>query len=101
MSDQIRVDRGAVQQHVDDTRTNLAGLQSAGDEVDRQQAHLINQMEGGVGSDVAAGTRAATSRHGEDINTNLTNLTGRTSENTDEFITNVRGAANRSMNTLS
>ena len=49
MSDQLRVDRGSVQQHVDDTRANMSSFRDANDGADRQSAHLQNQMEGGVG----------------------------------------------------
>ena len=100
MSDQLRVDRGSVQQHVDDTRSTMSNFRDAGDGADRQQAHLQNQMEGGVGSDLQASQRSTTRHHGEEIDTNVNKLAGKTSENTDEFISNVRNAANKSLRTI-
>jgi len=100
MTDQLRVDRGSVQQHVDDTRGNMANFRDTGDGVDRQQAHLQNSMENGVGSDEQAQTRSMTRHHVEEIDTNVNKLAGKTSENTDEFISNVRSAANKSLNTI-
>ena len=100
MSDQLRVDRGSVQQHVDDTRGNMANFRDTNDGADRQQAHLQNQMENGVGSDQQAQTRATSRHHGEEIDTNVNMLAGKTSENTDEFISNVRNAANKSLRTI-
>ncbi len=100
MSDQLRVDRGSVQQHVDDTRSNMATFRETGEGADRQQAHLQNQMEGGVGSDLQSQTRSVSRHHGDEIDTNVNKLAGKTSENTDEFIANVRSAANKSLNTI-
>jgi hypothetical protein len=100
MSDQLRVDRGSIQQHVDDTRANLGSFRETNEGADRQQAHLQNQMEGGVGSDLQQQTRAVSRHHGEEIDTNVNKLAGKTSENTDEFIANVRNAANKSLRTI-
>lgn len=100
MSDQLRVDRGSIQQHTDDTRANMANFREAGDGADRQQAHLQNQMENGVGSDLQAQQRSVSRHHGEEIDTNVNKLAGKTSENTDEFISNVRNAANKSLRTI-
>lgn len=95
--DQVRVDRGAIQSHVDDTKANMGSFRSSNDAVDRQQAHLINQTEGGVGSEEFGRTRAGSNRHGEDINSNVDKLNSRTSENTDQFVSNVRSAAAKSI----
>ena len=100
MSDQLRVDRGSVQQHVDDTKGNMANFRETNSGADRQQAHLQNQMENGVGSDLQGQTRSVSRHHGEEIDTNINRLAGKTSENTDEFIANVRNAANKSLNTI-
>lgn len=100
MSDQLRVDRGAIQQHTDDTRANMSSFRDAGDGADRQQAHLQNQMENGVGSDLQSQQRSVSRHHGEEIDVNVNKLAGKTSENTDEFISNVRNAANKSLRTI-
>lgn len=97
---QLRVDRGAVQQHTDDTRTNMSQFGTTNDNVDRQQAHLQNSMENGVGSDQQAQTRAVSRHHGEEIGNNVNKLANKTSENTDEFISNVRTSANKSLRTI-
>ena len=47
--DQVRVDRAAYQTHRDDTHSNMANFRGSADDVDRQQAHLQNMIEGGVG----------------------------------------------------
>lgn len=99
MSDQLRVDRGSIQNHVDDTRTNMTGFRGAHDEASRQQASFGRQTEGGVGSEDIDRTRAAADRHSTEIDSNVGKLMNRTSENTDEFISNVRNAATRSLNT--
>ena len=97
---QLRVDRGAVQQHTDDTRTNTANFSSTNDEADRQQAHIQNSMEDGIGSEQQSQARSASRHHGEEIGTNINKLAGKTSENTDELMVNVRNAANKSLNTI-
>lgn len=97
MSDQVRVDRGVIQQHTDDTRANAGNLRNAGDEVDRQQSHLSRQLDGGVGSEQTEAVRSAGRRHGADIDTSVNKVNNKTSENADEFISNVRSAANKSI----
>jgi hypothetical protein len=99
MSDQLRVDRGSVQNHVDDTRSNMTGFRGAHEQADRQTASFAGQTEGGVGSEDINRTRAAANRHSTEIDGNVNKLMNRTSENTDEFISNVRNAATRSLNT--
>lgn len=96
MSDQVRVDRGVIQQHTDDTRANAANLRNAGDEADRQQAHLSRQING-IGQDQTEAVRNASRRHGSDIDTSVNKVNNKTSENADEFISNVRNAANKSI----
>ncbi|MFI5429964.1 hypothetical protein [Aeromicrobium sp. UC242_57] len=49
-------------------------FRDAGDGADRQQAHLQNQMENGVGSDLQAQQRSVTRHHGEEIDTNVNKL---------------------------
>jgi hypothetical protein len=100
MGDELRVDRASIQTHADDTRANMASFRSSQEGVDRRQAHIINQMEGGVGSEQMDQTRAATRRHSADVDTNVNKLVNRTSENADEFISNVRSAANKSLKTI-
>lgn len=100
MTDQLRVDRGSVQQHTDDTRTNMGNFGNTNDAADRQQAHIQNSMENGVGSDQQAQTRSTSRHHGEEIGNNVNKLANKTSENTDEFISNVRNAANKSLRTI-
>jgi hypothetical protein len=99
MSDELRVDRASVQNHIDDTRTNMSGFRGAHDQADRQSASFGSQTEGGVGSENIDRTRAATNRHSSEIDGNVNKLMNRTSENTDEFVSNVRSAASRSLNT--
>lgn len=99
MTDQLRVDRGSIQNHVDDTRNNMSGFRGAHEQADRQSANFGRQTEGGVGSDDIDRTRANANRHSTEIDGNVNKLMNRTSENTDEFISNVRKAATRSLNT--
>lgn len=101
MSDQLRVDRGSIQGHIDDTRSNAGNVRAAADIADSRQAAFHGQTEGGVGSEQIAQTRAATQRHGVEVNSNVDRLMNRTSENTDEFIGNVTKAAQSSLNTIS
>lgn len=100
MSDELRVDRASFQTHADDTRANMGKFRGAADGVDRRQAHLQNSMEGGVGSENVGQTRSATQRHSTEIDNNVNKVVNRTSENADEFISNVRSAANKSLDTL-
>ncbi|MEH3032854.1 MAG: hypothetical protein PGN07_02150 [Aeromicrobium erythreum] len=100
MSDQVRVDRGAVQNHTDATLANQGQLRQVGDQVDRQQAHLKNMMEGGAGSENVAATQASARRHGADIDAGVTKNAQRTSENADEFISSVKNAANSSFRNI-
>lgn len=99
MSEQLRVDRGSVQGHVDDTRNNMSGVRGASDQASRLQANFAGQTEGGVGSEDITRTRAAADRHSTEIDTNVNKLMNRTTENTDEFIGNVRKSATRALNT--
>lgn len=101
MTDELRVDRASFQTHADDTRSNMGKFRGAQDGVDRRQANLQNQTENGVGSDNFARTRSATGRHSTEIDNNVQKLVNKTSENADEFISNVRSAANKSLDTLS
>jgi len=100
MNDQLRVDRASIQTHADDTRANMGSFRTSADGADRRQAHLQNQMEDGVGAEEVGQTRAATNRHSTEIESNVNKLVSRTSENADEFISNVRNAANNSLKTI-
>lgn len=95
--DQVRVDRAAYQTHSDDTHANMANFRGSADNVDRQQAHLQNMTEGGVGSEEYGQVRSHGRHAAEEINTNATKLANRTSETADEFIGNVRGAASKNL----
>jgi hypothetical protein len=95
--DQLRVDRGAYQTHADDTHANMANFRGSADNVDRQQAHLQNMTEEGVGSEEFGQVRAHSRHATDDINTNATKLVDRTSETADEFIGNVRNAASKNI----
>ncbi|MEJ7634951.1 hypothetical protein [Aeromicrobium sp.] len=100
MGDQLRVDRASVQQHTDDTRGNMGSFRGQNDDVDRRQATLQNQMENGVGSEDQERVRTTSGRHTTDIDNNVNRLSSKTSENADEFISNVRNAASKSFNTI-
>lgn len=97
MADQLRVDRASIQNHADATRGNAGAARGINDDVDRQQAHLQNQAEGGVGSEELGRIRASTSRHASDIDQGINRTANKTSENADEFISNVRSAASKSL----
>ena len=86
--------------HADATRGNMGSFRGAGDDVDRRQASLEASMEDGVGSDDQRQVRNASRRHSTDIDNNVNRLSNKTSENADEFISNVRNAANKSLKTI-
>lgn len=96
----VRVDRGSIQGHFDDSRANMGQLRNANDGADRRQAHLEQMMEGGVGSDNQAQVRARTRHTGEEADISINRLNGRGSEQTDQFISNVRSAANKSIRSI-
>ncbi|RYJ05244.1 MAG: hypothetical protein EON52_12575 [Actinomycetales bacterium] len=98
--DQLRVDRASIQNHADTTRGNAGSAKGLNDDVDRQQAHLQRQAEDGVGSDQLAAIRSSTSRHATDIDHGINRTANRTSENADEFISNVQNAANKSLKNI-
>jgi hypothetical protein len=95
--DELRVDRAAYQTHADDTHSNMSSFRASADNVDRQQQHLQNMTEGGVGSDEYGQVRSGSRHATEEINSNATKLVSRTSETADEFIGNVRSAASKNI----
>ena len=99
--DSLRVDRAAYQTHADDTHSNMGNFRGSADNVDRQQGHLQNMTEEGVGSDELGQVRSGTRHATEEIHTNATKLAGRTSETADEFIGNVRNAAAKNIRPIS
>lgn len=100
MTNQIRVDRGAVQSHTDATLGNQGQLNNVGDQVDRQQANFQNQLDDGAGSENVGATQASTRRHGLDIDAGVTRNAHRTSEGADELIAGVKNAANNSFKNI-
>lgn len=98
--DQLRVDRASIQNHADATRGNAGSAKGINDDVDRQQAHLQNQAEGGVGSEELNAIRSSTRRHATDIDQGINRTANRTSENADEFISHVRTAASKSLKNI-
>lgn len=100
MSDRLRVDRAAYQTHEDDTHTNLANFRGSADNVDRQQGYLQQMTEGGVGEEEFGAARGGTRHATEDVHATSTKLNSRTSENADEFISKVQGAASKNIRSV-
>ena len=97
MGDQVRVDRGAIQNHTNATLGNKGSLRGLNDDTDRRQAHIQNTLENGVGSEQVQGQRTGAKRHADDIDAGVQRTAQRTSENADQFIQGVRNAAERSL----
>lgn len=98
--DRLRVDRAAYQTHADDTHANMANFRGAADSVDRQQQHLQQMTEDGAGSEELGAVRSGTRHATDEVHTNATKLANRTSENADEFITNVNNAAQKNLRSI-
>ncbi|KQY56053.1 hypothetical protein ASD11_16415 [Aeromicrobium sp. Root495] len=98
--DQLRVDRASIQNHADATRSNAGSAKNINDEVDRQQAHLQRMSEDGVGSEQLSAIRTSTSRHATDIDSGINRTAQKTVEKTDEFVSNVQNAANKSLRNI-
>ncbi len=97
MTDRLRIDRGAVQSHSDETNRNLGGFRTSADNVDRQQSYQQQMAEGGVGDQELGAVRSSTRHLTEDVHASSTKLNSRTNENADEFIKNVANAASKNL----
>ncbi len=91
----LRVDRGAVQFHLDDTRSAQGQARGVSDNVDRRASFIEQSMDGGVGSDNKSRVRASRRRVADDADTGVSRLNSRASEQTDQFIASTRQAADR------
>lgn len=98
--DRLRVDRAAVQTHVDDTLGAAGTFRGGADNVDRQQAHQIQMAEEGASADEYGSVRGATRHATDEIHTNSTKLANRTGEVADEFISNVSNAASKTLRSI-
>lgn len=93
MNDQIKINRGTVESHADDTRSTLGRVGDSRQAVDRQHANRLSQFNGGIGTDEASRGRGATRRTGEDIETGVNNTTKQVTEGANDFIARTRSAA--------
>lgn len=100
MSDQVRVDRGSIQNYTDATRGNVGSHRTQGEDVDRQTARQIQSREGGAGSDELTRQKASTNRHSEDINTGIERTSNRTSEQGDQFISSAVRSASKNIQSI-
>ncbi len=91
----LRIDRGAVQTHLDDTRAAQGQARGVSDSSDRRKGFIEQSMDGGVGSDNVSRVRTGRRRVADDADISVNRLNSRGSEKTDEFIASSRQAADR------
>ena len=93
MTDEVKINRGTVEGHADDTRATLGRVADSRQAVDRQHGNRLAQFNGGIGTDEAGRGRGATRRTGEDIDTGVNNTTKQVTEGANDFISRTRSAA--------
>lgn len=97
MSDEIKINRGTVEGHADDSKATQSLARDARSAVDRQHTSRLSQMNGGIGSDEVGRGRGNARRMGDEVDTGVTNSLKQTTESANDFISRTRSAAQKNL----